>query len=126
MKTIKLKDLPGENVQGCVAIVLGLCERLESEGAIDNELICSIMKIFENALDKKFQLWAMNENRTCSTYVKQQRIGLTPPISITCKRICQYAVNEYHSLVLKYLLQYIQTVQDPFSYFYLLAKVHMW
>ena len=99
LKTIKLKDFPGENVQDCVAKILDLCERLESGGAFDNQLICSIMKIFENASDKKFQLWAMNEYRACANYVKQQRLGLTPPTSITYESICQDAVNEYRSLV---------------------------
>ena len=80
-------------------VLLGLCERLESRGAFDNQLICSIMKIFENGSEKKFQLWAMNEYRTCATYVKQQRLGLAPPNSITYKSICQDAVDEYHSLV---------------------------
>ena len=89
----------GENVQEYVARVLGSCERLESGGAFDNHLICSIMKIFENASDKKFQLWAMNEYRTSANYVKQQRLGLTPPTSITYESICQDAVNEYQSLV---------------------------
>ena len=57
------------------------------------------MRIFENASDKKFQLWAMNEYRTCATYVKQQRLGLTPPNSITYESICQDALNERCSLV---------------------------
>ena len=55
-RTIKLKYFPGENIQECVARILGLCERLESGGAFDNQLICWIMKIFKNASDKKFQL----------------------------------------------------------------------
>ena len=57
------------------------------------------MKIFENASDKKFQLWAMNEYRTCANYAKQQRLGLTLPTSITYESICQDAANEYLSLV---------------------------
>ena len=83
----------------CYARVLGLCERLESGWAFNNQLICSIMKIIENASDKNFKLWAMNEYRTCATCVKQQRLGLTPPNSITYESICQDAVNEYRSLV---------------------------
>ena len=52
LETIKLKDFPIKNVQDCVAKILDLCESLESRGAFDNQLICSIMKIFENVSDK--------------------------------------------------------------------------
>ena len=98
LKLIKLKDYPGENVEECVTVISQLAERLDSAGAFEPQLLCSIMKIFEHAKDERFRLWAMSKYKECANYNKELRFG-SNPTTMTYEEICQDAVTEYKSLV---------------------------
>ena len=98
LKALKLKDFPGENVPECSATILVLAEWLDSGGAFNDQLLCTIMRIYEGASDEKFRLWAMNGYKTCSDFIKRKRLGMTTT-QITYQDICREADMEYQALI---------------------------
>ena len=99
LRQIKLKDYPGENVEACAEQILQYSERLYCAGAFEDDLLCDILRIFEEATDGKFRLWAMNQYRECKDYVKSRRLGKKTSVAFTYDDICEKAVSEYQDLV---------------------------
>ena len=104
LKAIKLTDFPGENVQQCCTKILELCERLDSAGAFEANLLCKIVRIFEQTSDKRFELWAMSKYKECADFVKGLQVSgqdMTDSSSwtITYEQLTQEAVKEYRDLV---------------------------
>ena len=104
LKAIKLTDFPGENVQQCCTKILELSERLDSAGAFEANLICKIVRIFEQTSDKHFELWAMSKYKDCADFVKGLQVSgqdMTDSSSwtITYEQLTQEAVKEYRDLV---------------------------
>ena len=58
MKSLKLKDHPGENGADCCEEILENSERIESDGAFKPKHLGYIIHIFEDTSDSRFHLWA--------------------------------------------------------------------
>ena len=57
MKSLKLKNYPGENVTYYCAAILVDAERLQSAGAFKHEYLGYITRIFEDTSDYRLLLW---------------------------------------------------------------------
>ena len=74
LKKLSLMDYPGENVADCCTDIKKYAERLDSAGAFEPELLCSIAKIFESTSEKRFELWAMQRYDECAKYVRKTKV----------------------------------------------------
>ena len=91
---------PGENVVDCCARILVLAERLDSAGAFEPSLLCTIARIFTLSTEKKFEFWAIEMYRKCMAYVKMICVNDpdTVDTKITYESIIVEAQEEYRSL----------------------------
>ena len=74
MKSLKLKNYPGENVTDCCASILVDAERLESAGVFNPEHLGYITHIFEDTSDSRFRLWAIQNYKEVTEFIKKLRV----------------------------------------------------
>jgi len=115
LRLIKIKDFPNEDVELCAEVILMHSERLECAGAFEDDLLCDILRIFEDSTDQFFKIWAMKEYCECQDFIKCKRLCKTPVRIFTYDSICEEAVNEFHSLVdsSRWELKGIQKSEEP-------------
>ena len=61
MKSLKLKDHPGENVVDCCHAILIDAELLESAVVFNPDHLGYIIRIFRDTSDSRFRLWATHK-----------------------------------------------------------------
>ena len=71
MKSLKLKDHPGENVKDFCNAILVDDERLESAGSFKPNHLNYIIHIFEDTSDSRFHLWATNKYKEVMEIIKK-------------------------------------------------------
>ena len=71
MKSLKLKNCPGENVTDCCAAILVDAERLESAGAFKPEHLGYIIHIFEDTSDSRFRLWDIKKYKQVTEFINK-------------------------------------------------------
>ena len=57
MKSLKLKDLPGENVAYCCDTILVDAERVESAVVFKTNRLGYMIHIFKDTSDSRFRIW---------------------------------------------------------------------
>ena len=71
MKSLKLKNYPGEDVTDCCAAILVDAERLESAGTFKPEHLGYIIRIFEDTSDSRFRLWDIQTYKEVAELIKK-------------------------------------------------------
>ena len=103
MKSLKLKNYPGENVTDCCAAILVDAERLDSAGAFKSEHLGYITSIFEDTSDSRFRLWDIQKYKEVTEFIKKLRVCDIDVLSqedlITYESRVQEARQEYRDLV---------------------------
>lgn len=105
LKAIELKTFPGENVVDCCTVIIDKCERMDTAEAFSQELLCTIVRIFEAASERQFSDWEMKRYRETQVHVKETRFhgdlvayrnGLADSSTfITYQNLCSEAKTEY-------------------------------
>ena len=103
MKSLKLKNYPGENITDCCEEILVDADRLESSGAFKPEHLGYITRIFEYTSDSIFRLWDIQKYKEVTEFIKKLCACDMDVISqeylITYESIVQEATREYRDLV---------------------------
>ena len=71
MKSIKLKNLLGENVADCPDAILVDAERLESAGAFNPEHLGYTICIFDDTSDYRFRPWVTQKYKEVMDFIKK-------------------------------------------------------
>ena len=74
IKSLKLKNYPGETVTDCCAEILVDAECLESAGAFKPEYLGYIPHIFEDTSDSRFRLWSIMKYKDVTELIKKLRV----------------------------------------------------
>ena len=97
IKSLKLKNYPGENVTDCCAEILVDAERLESAGALNPEHLWYITCIFEDTSDSILHPWAIQKYKEVTEFIKKLFVCDMDVISqedlITCGSLVQKATQ---------------------------------
>ena len=103
MKSLKLKNYPGENVTDCCVAILVYAVRLESAGAFKPEPLGYITLIFEDTSDPRLRLWDIHKYKEVTDFIKKLRVCDMDVLSqedlITYESLVQEAMREYCNLV---------------------------
>ena len=70
MKSIKLKNLLGENIADCPDAILVDAERLESAGAFNPEHLGYTICIFEDTSDSRFRPWVTQKYKEVMDFIR--------------------------------------------------------
>jgi len=62
-------------------------------------LLLEIFRIYEDASDFSFKLWAMSERKKCEAYIKSKRLGVRPTENFSYTSICTAATTEFNNAV---------------------------
>ena len=102
IKSLKLKDHPGENVTDFCDAILVDAERLESAGSFNPKHIGYIIHIFEDTSDYKFELWATQKYNYVTEFIDKlcvcDKDVMQPDEIITYGELVKEAMREYHNL----------------------------
>ena len=71
MKSLKLKDCPGENISYCCAEILVDDKRLKNSGAFNIEHLRYITHIFEKISGHIFNIWSNQKNKEVTDFIKK-------------------------------------------------------
>ena len=74
MKSLKLKNYPGENIKYFCAELLVNAERLESSGALNPDHLGYITLIFEDNSDSRCCPWAIHKYKDITEFIKKLRV----------------------------------------------------
>ena len=74
MKSIKLKDHPGENFTDCCKAILVDAERLGSAEPCKPEHLGYIIRIFEDTSDSRLRLWETQKYKEVIDFIKKVRV----------------------------------------------------
>ena len=103
IKSLKLKNYPGENVTDCSAWVLVDAEQLDSAGAFRPDHLGYITCIFKYDSDSILCLWDIYKYKEVTEFIKELRVCEMDAISqeelITYESLVREATREYHNLV---------------------------
>ena len=103
MKSLWLKDHPGENVADCCDVNLVDVECIEISGAFKTDHLGYITITFDNTSNYIFHLWTIQKYKDVMEFIKKLRVCDMDVLSqedlITYESFVQEATQEYRDLV---------------------------
>ena len=103
MKSLKLKDDPGENFTDFCDAILVDADRLESAGSFNHQKLGYIIRLFQGNSDSRFHLWVTQKYKEVIEFIKKLFVSdeyfMQLDDIITNGSLVQKYIGEYHKIV---------------------------